>query len=133
MKQYLETAQQNANSNGNQESETLPEKGSAKSLLAKWKSIENVQDDLQNARLQRGLSRERTPPSPSLFSDILPQSGTAKSLLNKWQNIDKQQEPVERKTRQMTPPRAEELNLIEKGYAKQALARYLFREKKYLD
>lgn len=130
MKQYLETAQQNGNSNGNQEQEALPEKGSAKSLLAKWKSIENVQDDTQNARLPRGVSRERTPPSPSITSDILPQSGTAKSLLNKWQNIDKQQEPIEKKSRQITPPRAEELNLIEKGYAKQALARYIFKKTK---
>jgi len=147
MKQYLETATTGANgadqqtdANGEQ-----PEKGSAKSLLAKWKSMETFKDkdsttperensaqsELQNLRKQRAMSRERQTPPPATSTketnDVMPQSGTAKSLLNKWQNIDKVDGSgeVKRSSRQSSlTPGGEDLATIERGFAKNALANY---------
>lgn len=44
MKQYLETVTTSGSNNNSNESEELQCKGLAKSLLAKWKSMENVKD-----------------------------------------------------------------------------------------
>jgi hypothetical protein len=100
----------------------------AKSLLAKWKSMENVKDKETSpepngletkpkVNKSRAISKDRQgSPTASTGSnttsdDCLPQSGTAKSLLNKWQNIDSSSSNSrERKgPRPITPPPLEEL------------------------
>jgi len=133
MKQYLETATSGgaATSSGNSnqspnsstqsagnESEELP-KGLAKSLLAKWKSMENVDKETSpeaNTAVKmrtRAMSKDRSPSngsqnnSNSNSDDHLPQAGTAKNLLNKWQNIDSNGASSNRERRgprQFTPP-----------------------------
>ena len=148
IKQYLETASTNGNtsqisqspsvnytsSNGTAvnggEGEDLP-KGLAKSLLAKWKSIENVKDketspeplpsnaphrhSLTRNTLNRAVSRERlsSPTDNGVQDENLPQSGSAKSLLNKWQNIEPNtttsNNRERRALRPITPPPPEEL------------------------
>jgi hypothetical protein len=135
MKQYLETATSGgavASSSGNSnqspnssqstgnESEELP-KGLAKSLLAKWKSMENVDKETapeSNTAVKmrtRAMSKDRSSSngsqnnSNSNSDDHLPQAGTAKNLLSKWQNIDSNggSSSRERKgPRQITPPPA---------------------------
>ncbi len=137
LKQYLETAQ-SSNSNGaNETGEELPEKGTAKSLLDKWKTIENVKYTKEPSPpasgKMRALSKERqvTPPKPHVNAghgddetDYMPQTGTAKNLLNKWQNIDKEKDlNGERKQRSITPPAEDVTVQIEKGYARNALAK----------
>ena len=144
MKQYLETASTNGSSNGHspnmnptspngqtstENGEDLP-KGIAKSLLAKWKSMENVKEtspepNHQNTAHQnhrnsisknnnRATSRERQS-SPNETNgtqdEHLPQTGTARSLLNKWQNLDSNtsSQRDRRAPRPITPPPPEEL------------------------
>lgn len=118
MKQYLESTSQNGgagsannnNENGEQ-SEDLP-KGLAKSLLAKWKSIENVKDKETSPDSSRhsAANGRQTSPSDSNNEDFLPQTGLAKSLLNKFQNIESSSSNRERKgPRPITPPPPEEL------------------------
>ena len=133
MKQYLETAQQQQPQSANVNEGDEPTKGLAKSLLAKWKSMENVKDKETSpepangqpakARQHRGASKERqTSPggtsiasneAPGTDEEHLPQSGTAKSLLNKWQNIDANANTSVSKERRgpraFTPPPPEEL------------------------
>ena len=174
MKQYLETAG-NSSSSGegsansstmnaaggpaaNGEIEDLPNKGLAKSLLAKWKSIENVKEN-NNHSPEGGASprnsvNRTSPPHDGIDEQCLPQSGMAKQLLNKFQSIESNgaQSGKERKgPRPITPPPQEELErlkhmneqdnvdsngsggakpfvdeelaLIGRGYAKNALAK----------
>jgi hypothetical protein len=128
MKQYLEQSNNSGAHGDVVTTEELPEKGLAKSLLAKWKSMENVKDKDTSPEPKdstksgckdksRAISKDRqTSPSSSNASktssdDCLPQSGTAKSLLNKWQNIDSNTSNIkERKgLRPITPPSCEEL------------------------
>ena len=127
MKQYLETAStctnvsnvnqiqipNNFNQSQNDETEELQGKGLAKSLLAKWKSMENVKEKetTPDQNRTRADSKERSPVNESSSEDYLPQSGIAKSLLNKWQNIDTNTiSNKERKgPRPITPPPTEEL------------------------
>jgi hypothetical protein len=132
MKQYLETASSggaatssantnqspNSTQSAGNEGEELP-KGLAKSLLAKWKSMENVDKETSpesNTAVKmrtRAMSKDRSPSngsqnnSNSNSNDHLPQAGTAKNLLSKWQNIDSNgvSSSRERKgPRQFTPP-----------------------------
>lgn len=132
MKQYLETASTNANGNnhnGENGEQELPGKGIAKSLLAKWKSMENVKDKegspepngpLRNTNTmgrQRAISKDRQTSPPSIGNEspneeYLPQSGTAKTLLNKWQNIDSNTSSNNQRKgpRPITPPPADELS-----------------------
>ena len=133
MKQYLESTstptgnnQQHANSGETDE----PTKGLAKSLLAKWKSMESVKDKetspepANNGQPSKSTKssvtskeRQTSPGGTSIISneandeDHLPQSGTAKSLLNKWQNIDSNANNTKerRGPRAFTPPPPEEL------------------------
>ena len=115
MKQYLESTSQNgaAGSAADNGGEELP-KGLAKSLLAKWKSIENVKDNEtspESSRNGAGGQRQHSP-SDSSSEDFLPQSGLAKSLLTKFQNIESSASTrgAERKgPRPITPPPPEEL------------------------
>lgn len=128
MKQFLEHSTNNNVHSDIVTSEELPEKGLAKSLLAKWKSMENVKDKDTSPEPKdstkiikdksRAISKDRqTSPTVSNGSntnsdDCLPQSGTAKSLLNKWQNIDSNtsNQSRERKgPRPITPPPLDEL------------------------
>ena len=127
MKQYLETATNSANQANSSEAEELP-KGLAKSLLAKWKSMENVKDKetspesgndgSKKSERTRAFSKDRqTSPGASSGNessngeDYMPQSGTAKMLLSKWKNIDSNASSnKERKgPRPITPPPADEL------------------------
>lgn len=83
MKQYLDQAStNNANETSISETSELQGKGLAKSLLAKWKSIENIKDVTSPA----DGSKRHT--SSNNEQDEVPIAGTAKSLLTKWQNID---------------------------------------------
>lgn len=117
LKQYLEqtsSASQNTSNGGDATLEELQGKSVAKSLLAKWKSIENVKDSSPDLTGDR--ARKTSPTADGQTGDeFLPQSGHAKSLLNKWQNIDsdsngnKQQR---RGPRPITPPPPEELERI---------------------
>jgi hypothetical protein len=129
MKQYLEQSNNSGAHGDVVTTEELPEKGLAKSLLAKWKSMENVKDKETSPEPKdytksgskdksRAISKDRqTSPTGSNASntnsdDCLPQSGTAKNLLNKWQNIDSNtsNQTKERKgPRPITPPPLEEL------------------------
>lgn len=129
MKQYLEQSNNSAAHGDVVTTEEMPEKGIAKSLLAKWKSMENVKDKdsspepkdsikLVSKDKSRAFSKDRqTSPTSSNNSntnsdDCLPQSGIAKSLLNKWQNIDSNtsNQFKERKgPRPITPPPLDEL------------------------
>ena len=123
MKQYLESTSQNggsANENGEPGSgaEELP-KGLAKSLLAKWKSIENVKDKETSPESSRNSAngRQNSPDSNS-NEEFLPQSGMAKSLLNKFQNIESSSSTRERKgPRPITPPPLEEIERQKVSYS----------------
>ena len=126
MKQYLESTncnqpQQNT-ANGDVTEEAT--KGLAKSLLAKWKSMENVKETSpepasgHQAKSKHHKERQTTPGGTVIVNsndasddDYLPQTGTAKSLLNKWQNIDSgSANNKERKApRAFTPPPPEEI------------------------
>jgi hypothetical protein len=149
MKQYLETAtqqqpqlqqqqqtsSQNCSSDG-EINEQLPEKGSARSLLAKWKSIENLKDkDTSPESGSTNSSTKQTAPVNNVVTDAdsLP-SGIAKNLLNKWQNIDRDgKEYHERKSsspvNSINGQQQQQLNggnddcQIEKGFAKNVLAK----------
>lgn len=147
MKQYLETSQKaqmsshqqqaatsNVSANG-EVNEQLPEKGSARSLLAKWKSIENLKDretspELNGVSTNGNSNPKQTSPFNSnsvvTEADNLP-SGIAKNLLNKWQNIEKEKDGNDRSS----PPsngngqhgNGEDFAQIEKGFAKNVLAK----------
>ncbi|CAF0809373.1 unnamed protein product [Brachionus calyciflorus] len=99
MKQYLEqTSSNGANTSLNETSE-LQGKGLAKSLLAKWKSIENIKEGSPEPKRQDSPGEE------------VPPSGHARNLLSKWQNIDNTKDTKERKgPKAFTPPPPEELN-----------------------
>ena len=136
MKQYLEsTNQQQAGATApatNDDASEEATKGLAKSLLAKWKSMENVKEtspEPVNGQPKKPFKhhtshKERqTSPGGTVIvnsneasdDDYLPQTGTAKSLLNKWQNIDSTASgnTKERKgQRAFTPPPPEELQRI---------------------
>jgi hypothetical protein len=114
----------------------LPEKGTANSLLAKWKTLESDKKERsppENGSRQRTMSRERqrTPPANVVNAggadnetEFLPQTGTAKNLLNKWQNIDATSERKSSPTKESDAVNGEsELAVIEKGYARNALAK----------
>jgi hypothetical protein len=129
MKQYLESTNNNQSpqhASGNDEASEEATKGLAKSLLAKWKSMENVKDKetspepsgTHQAKSKHHKERQTTPGGTIIVNsnegsddDFLPQSGTAKSLLNKWQNIDSNSSAnKERKApRAFTPPPPEEI------------------------
>lgn len=102
----------------------LSEKRLAKSLLAKWKSMENSMDKETSPEpgVQVGRLRDRFNPedfnrnrSPSEDAgeekENLIQAGYARSLLKQWQNIDASQGETRarRAPRQITPPPEEEL------------------------
>jgi hypothetical protein len=136
LKQYLETAN-SSNANGSSETgEELPGKGTAKSLLDKWKTIESVKNKETSPELgvnKTNKDRQFTPPKQTVTvnhgddqTDFMPQSGMAKNLLSKWQNIDKEKDagPNERKSRSITPPQEADHSMsIEKGYARNAMAK----------
>ena len=134
MKQYLETAtsqksaqsaQISSNNTNGETSEQLPEKGTARSLLAKWKSIENLKDKETspeaNGVAQITNNNKQGSPVNNTVSDIdnLP-SGIARNLLNKWQNIERD----ERSDRTSPPNNSNGEELVEKGFAKNVLAKY---------
>jgi hypothetical protein len=80
--------------------------GKAKSLLAKWKSIENLKDD-----------KELSPVHTNLEEENLPQSGHAKNLLSKWQNnieSSNNSSAGRKGPRPITPPPQEELEKFAK-------------------
>ena len=126
MKQYLESTNSNQpqqNTANGDETEGAT-KGLAKSLLAKWKSMENVKETSpeppsgHQAKSKHHKERQTTPGGTVIVNsneasddDYLPQTGTAKSLLNKWQNIDSSSaNNKERKApRAFTPPPPEEI------------------------
>jgi hypothetical protein len=106
----------------------LNEKGIAKSLLAKWKSMEEVKDketspdpshQVQVGRIRDRFnpdemysSRQRSPTSDmdNEEKENLIQAGNAKNLLSKWNNLEA--EPNKRGPRgprQITPPPPDEL------------------------
>lgn len=119
IKQYLEGSSQQEYHIDHGTGE-LNEKGLAKSLLAKWKSMENVKDKETSpepvnvgsvsGRYNPHESRQRSPLSNEEKENLI-QAGCAKSLLNKWNNIDiNQNGPRERRgPRQITPPPEDEL------------------------
>jgi hypothetical protein len=122
MKQYLEsTSHQAENTTTPTEDEST--KGLAKSLLAKWKSMENVKDkegspEPSHPPKTKRSERQSTPGGTVIEyeeDEQLPQSGNAKSLLNKWQNIDSSSQSSSsaarerRGIRAFTPPPPEEL------------------------
>lgn len=146
MKQFLESSQnQDVHSHAN--TDEVIGKGYAKSLLAKWKSMESMEG--KEGSPTRRLSKEGSPGSVDVLNgDQLIQHGNARNLLNKWNNIDSNSEQTRRAPRQITPPPSEELkrnkhmfdspreqhlnktvdtdaelNLIRSGNAKNALAR----------
>jgi hypothetical protein len=90
--------------------------GKAKSLLAKWKSIENVKEtspELTGG--ERGARKSTSSNEGAEGSEFLPERGHAKSLLNKWQNIDAEADSGKeqrRGPRAITPPPPEELERI---------------------
>lgn len=128
MKQYLESTNNNQPQQNSVNGEVTEEatKGLAKSLLAKWKSMENVKDKETSPEPAGGhqvkskhhKERQTTPGGTVIVNsndasddDFMPQTGTAKSLLNKWQNIDSGSGMnKERKApRAFTPPPPEEI------------------------
>lgn len=119
MKQYLETAtSQSPSQNGNHENgdgDKLPEKGTAKSLLAKWKSIENLKD------------KEQTSVATEIPTDAenVTQTGIAKNMLKQWENIDGSgnNERHERKSLSPGSDKQQDGITIEKGFAKNVLAK----------
>ena len=123
MKQYLESSQANGANNNHADSDEVVSKGYAKSLLAKWKSMETMENKEASpeppshhpGKLRfRALSKEGSPNAAVDClnqEDQLPQHGNAKNLLNKWQNIDSNGATKERRApRQITPPPNEELH-----------------------
>ena len=146
MKQFLENSQ-NQDIHSHNNTEEVIGKGYAKSLLAKWKSMESMEG--KEGSPTRRLSKEGSPGSVDVLNgDQLIQQGHAKSLLNKWNNIDSNSEQPRRAPRQITPPPSDdvqrnkqmfdspqeqhlsktvdtdaELNLIRRGNARNALAK----------
>jgi hypothetical protein len=115
MKQYLEQSNQSLNTNSNANSEEIVSKGYAKSLLAKWKSMECVDNketspDPSGPRRFRAHSKEGSPSNSGNENDenSLIHTGNARSLLNKWNNIESNNNE-RRAPRQITPPPSEEL------------------------
>lgn len=104
MKQYLES-QQNCDSTRHNDTEEVVGKGYAKNLLAKWKSMEHM-DDKEGGR----LSKEGSPSSNCVNEEGLVEQGHARNLRAKWQNIDANGEQQPRPRRQITPPPQEELH-----------------------
>jgi hypothetical protein len=127
IKQYLDTSSQPQCANFDHGTGELKEKGVAKSLLAKWKSMEEVKDKETSPEPHNhvtvGRIRDRFNPeemlrqrSPTDMDDNeekenLIQAGNAKNLLSKWNNLDAN--PNERRgprgPRQITPPPPDEL------------------------
>jgi hypothetical protein len=138
MKQYLETAtsqkvqqspHQTTNNTIANGEEQLPEKGTARSLLAKWKSIENLKDKETSPELSSNTNgnTKQTSPFNVLVNDI-ETTGIAKNLLNKWENLEKDGNN-ERSPTQTNGTNGqhngEEIGQIEKGFAKNVLAKYV--------
>jgi hypothetical protein len=104
MKQYLD-AQQNNDSTRQNDTGELVGKGNAKNLLAKWKSMEHMDEKEGAGR----LSKEGSPSSSCINEEGLVEQGHARNLRAKWQNIDANGEQQQRPRRQITPPPQEEL------------------------
>lgn len=152
MKQYLESSQANETVKENKADEIG--KGYAKSLLAKWKSMEHMdgkEGSPEPKSSLRRFSKEGSPGSVDCMNqdELLIEQGHARNLRNKWQNIDSNSESTRRAPRQITPPPSEdlqrnknmfeapqesqlnktvnndqELNLIGRGHAKNTLAKF---------
>jgi hypothetical protein len=123
MKQYLDSAGSNAEKHSAADGQDAEMKGGAKSLLAKWKSMENVvkegvketspSNETKARKHARAFSKDRqttgdgSSSSSATSEDCLPQTGTARSLLNKWQNIEHKEGTLSKERRgprPITPP-----------------------------
>ncbi len=112
MKQYLENSGTTTTSKQSDVEELLQGKSIAKSLLAKWKSIENVKETSPEAE---GRQRNSTSSNEAADGQCLPERGYAKNLLNKWQHMEETSSDnakERRGPRPITPPPPEELERI---------------------
>ena len=139
MKQYLETASsqkvqqqsqhQTSNNTNIGNGEEQPEKGTARSLLAKWKSIENLKDKETSPELGSGAGHTNGTKQTSPFNGVvvtdIETTGMAKNLLNKWENLENDRSPAQTNGTTNGQHSGEEIAQIEKGFAKNVLAKYV--------